>query len=154
MILNISQKQIGKQNKKIVSVPMEFEKQPGNMKELLAFTVENMVNAFNERVKRGTEDATLHSLSEEQMEAMADIGRISFGVIYQSREQDVDQAIETAIMAYADGIVRVFINGELVDVPTDNGSLRPEDLEAYRLDLKEGDEIAFIRLAMLAGRMW
>ena len=154
MILLIRQKQIGKQKKKLAAVPMVFEKTPGNMRELLTFTVENMVNAFNDRVRRGIGDASLHALSEEQLEAMADIGRISFGVIYQPKEQDAGLAVESAVMAYMDGMVRVFINGELIDVPGENGMLKQEDLETYRLDLKEGDEIAFVRLTMLAGRMW
>ena len=154
MILNVKQKQIGKNRKKISSVPMTFEKIPSNMKELIEYTVTIMVESFNDRVKKGSDETNQSPISAEQLDAMADIGRVSFGFIYNEKEQDVSKAVDTAIMAYIDGLVRVFINGELADVPDRDGVIEITDLERYTLDLTEGDEIAFIRLAMLAGRMW
>ncbi len=149
MILHIKQKSNGKKNRRIQTVPMYYEKCPDNLEELLEYTVINMVEAFNERVRKGMSDEGIKSISEEQLKTMADIGKISFGIVYNDKEQDIDKAVETAIMAYIDGMVRIFINGELAgEVDT------KEQLKAYKLNLKEEDEITFVRLTTLAGRMW
>ncbi|MCR5837569.1 MAG: hypothetical protein K6G88_13805 [Lachnospiraceae bacterium] len=154
MILNILQKQIGKNRKKIEPVQMTFEQPPTNLRELIEYTVTIMVESFNERVRKGTEDSNIRLMTDEEIDSMAELGRVAFGIVYNEKEQSVEKAVDTALMAYIDGMVRIFINGELTDVPGNDGVVRLEDLEEYKLNLKDGDEIAFIRLAMLAGRMW
>ena len=75
---------------------------------------------------------------------MAEIGKIAFGDIWNDKEADEEKAIAVAWQAYADGIVRVFVNGQ-------EAEYSETDTE---LDLKDKDEITFVRLAMLAGRMF
>ena len=55
---------------------------------------------------------------------------------------DLEKAIENALQSYEDGIYRVFVNDE------EMGEIDCE------INLKENDELTFVRLTMLAGRMW
>ena len=73
---------------------------------------------------------------------MADIGRITFGICYGDKQQDVQKAVDNAVQAFKDGIVCVFVNDE---------KLLSAD---QKIELKEDDVLSFIRLTMLAGRMW
>ena len=54
----------------------------------------------------------------------------------------MEKAIENALQIYEDGIYWVFVNGEELGKIND------------KLDLQENDELTFVRLTMLAGRMW
>jgi len=63
---------------------------------------------------------------------------------------DLDKSIETALLAYFDGLVCIFINDEIQDFRPE----KVEDLKECKIELKENDTITFVRLAMLAGRMW
>ena len=69
-------------------------------------------------------------------------GKVGFGNIYNEKKADVSRAQENVIMAFEDGLVRVFI-----------GDCEQEKLDD-NIDLKEGDVLTFIRLTFLAGRMW
>lgn len=148
MIVLVNQKSIGK-NKKIRSVPLEYKKVPLNVYELIKETVRIMVDAFIERMRK--KEAPL---TEEQIRDLADIGRVSFGIVYNDAEPDVDKAVETAVTAYRDGLVAIFINDELVEVSSKEPTPTPEELKESKIDLKENDRISFVRLTMLAGRIW
>ena len=67
-----------------------------------------------------------------------------FDLAIPSRENDVDEAtaIQTAIDAVTDGLVRVF-----------KGHAEITDLDA-EIEVAEGDVFTFVRLTMLSGRMW
>ena len=80
--------------------------------------------------------------SEEQIEDMSQIGKIAFGIVYGEKKPDVQKAIETAVQGSEDGLFRVFL-----------GDRELENLDE-KVEFAEGNEITFIRLTMLAGRMW
>lgn len=144
MILNIQVKQMGKKGRHIRPVEMEYVKCPEDVQQLIGETVRMMVADFKRRLKEAKEGQVPAALSEENMQTMAGIGKIAFGDIYNDKEPDEEKAVKTAWQAYADGIVRVFVNGTEAEYQ-DSGT---------GLSLKEGDEITFVRLAMLAGRMF
>ena len=73
---------------------------------------------------------------------MAGVGRITFGICNVDKEQDVDKAIDNALLAFQDGLFCLFINGIQM---TEAGQ---------ETALKEDDVLTFIRLTMLAGRIW
>ena len=73
---------------------------------------------------------------------MAEIGKIAFDLVYGSKDVTLDKAYETALLAYKDGLVRLFV-----------GDTEAGELEAP-LSLKDDDEVTFIRLTFLAGRIW
>ena len=144
MILNIQVKQMGKKGRHIKPLPLEYAAYPQTAQELIEATVRMMVAGFRERQKASQEDKLPQALSEDTIETMAEIGKVAFGEIWNDKEADEEKAVQTAWLAYVDGIVRVFVNGEEAEYSE----------EGTPLTLKEGDEITFVRLAMLAGRMF
>jgi hypothetical protein len=73
---------------------------------------------------------------------MREVGKFAFGVHYNENEIDEAKAIQTAIDAVTDGLVRVF-----------KGNDEITDLDA-EIEIAEGDVFTFVRLTMLSGRMW
>ena len=144
MKLNINIKQMGKKGRRVKPVPFEYDRCPATAGELIEDTVRIMVKAFIERQKLSVESHVPEALSDETMKSMAEIGKIAFGYIYNDKEPNEDKAVDTALLAYEDGMVRLFINGEDVEYKKEGTPIR----------LSEGDEVTFVRLAMLAGRMW
>lgn len=138
--LYVQIKQLGAQSKKVSPVPFEIEGVPSTAEELIVATVKKCVDEYNERVKRG--DVVVSPLEERQIKDMADIGRITFGICHGDKQQDVQKAIENAVQAFKDGIVCVFINDVKLSSPDE------------KIELKEDDVLSFIRLTMLAGRIW
>ncbi len=148
MIVLVNQKSIGK-NKRIKTVPLEYKDVPGNVYDLIEKTVRIMVDEFCKRAK--SKEAPL---SEEQIKDLSEIGRVSFGIIYNDKMPDVEEAVKTAILAYRDGLVALFINDELIEVKSKDPTPTEEELKEYRIELHENDTVTFVRLTMLAGRMW
>ena len=148
MLVNVNQKSIGK-NKGIRTIPLEYKKVPGNIYELIEETVKIMVESFVSSMKRKASP-----LSEQQINDLAQIGKISFGIIYNDKKPDVNKAVEVAVLAYRDGLVRIFINGEPVEAISDIDTPTDDELRNTKIELNEGDTITFVRLTMLAGRMW
>ena len=144
MKLNINIKQMGKKGRRVKPVPFEYDRCPATAGELIEDTVRIMVKAFIERQKLSVESHVPEALSDETMKSMAEIGKIAFGYIYNDKEPNEDKAVDAALLAYEDGMVRLFINGEDVEYKK----------EGTPISLSEGDEVTFVRLAMLAGRMW
>lgn len=70
---------------------------------------------------------------------MSQIGKIGFGIPYGNREADPEEAVETAIQGYEDGLFRFFV-----------GDREVESLDAP-LTLQEEDTITILRLVMLTG---
>ena len=133
MYLNINIKQIGKKGRKVKPVPFEYKRCPASAEKLIEDTVDIMLA---EEVEG--------PLSEETIAAMAEIGKVAFGFIYNEKTPDRDKAVETARLAYVDGMVRIFINGEEAEYK-EGGT---------PISLSEGDEVTFVRLTFLAGCMW
>lgn len=140
MILKINLKQIGERKRKIAPVDFEYEIAPETLRDLIIQTVTGCVAAYNERVRMGANNT--NPLLSEQISDMAYIGKIAFGVNYGGREQETDKAVENALQSFEDGVYRVFLN----------------DIELEKLDdeinVQENDSLTFIKLTMLAGRMW
>ena len=148
MIINVNIKQMGKKGRRIKPVPFEYDRCPETAEELIEETVKIMLSTFKERQKKSTEENIPDVLSEETIKSMAEIGKVAFGYIYNEKEQDEAKAIETAKLAFIDGMVRIFINGEEAEYKEENKE------SGTPINLSEDDEVTFVRLAMLAGRMW
>lgn len=137
MHLYINMKQLGKRKNMVDKVAFSYEKAPEDLRELIGETVKICVADYIDRMDRG--EAVL---SEEQIEDMSQIGKIAFGIVYGEKKPDVQKAIETAVQGFEDGLFRVFL-----------GDRELENLDE-KVEFAEGNEITFIRLTMLAGRMW
>lgn len=135
----VNVKQIGKRKNKIDKKKYEISEKITTVKELLTEFVTINVNEFNNGF---TENDVVPYLTDEKINDLSDAGKISFGVDYNGQKQDLEKAVENALQSYEDGIYRVFINDKEV-----------EGIES-EINLKENDELTFVRLTMLAGRMW
>ena len=139
MKIYVNIKQIGKRKNKIDKKEYEIKGKIETVKDLLIEFVTINVKEFNEGF---TENDVVPYLTDEKINDLSDVGKISFGVDYNGKKQDLQKAIENALQSYEDGIYRVFVNDEELGKIND------------KLDLQENDELTFIRLTMLAGRMW
>ena len=139
MKIFVNVKQIGKRKNKIDKKKYEISEKITTVKELLTEFVTINVNEFNNGF---TENDIVPYLTDEKINDLSDAGKISFGVDYNEQKQELEKAIENALQSYEDGIYRVFVNDE------EMGEIDCE------INLKENDELTFVRLTMLAGRMW
>lgn len=95
----------------------------------------------------------LRAISDREIGGMAAGGKISFGPLSSgvgvgSGTPSEEEARRNVRQCYEDGLFALFIDGEEVA-----GLDQSAPLDAP-VRLKEGSSVAFIRLAMLAGRMW
>lgn len=141
MRLSINVKQLGKRKPAVAPISFEYPKKPSTLRELLQMTVSICVKEYNQRREEPSCDTPL---SEEQINNAATVGKIAFGFSYNTKKADEQEAIDTALLAFEDGLFRLF--------------LEEEELEYTQLDnpltIEEGQTLTFIRLTMLAGRMW
>jgi len=139
MELKIHCKSVSKRRNAIQTISYIYEEPIHTVKDLLAETVKINVAAFEERRENA---ALLKVLTKEEIDDKAEAGKIGFDRIYGDRKPDIKKAVESAIECFQDGLVVIFIEGEQVT-----------KLEE-QLTLKDGDEITFVRMTMLSGRMW
>lgn len=146
MELKVQVKQAGKRQNKITTERLKLEKKPETVGELLQLSVKASRLAFLERMK-GTrsEDQELYSqliLSEERLEEKAASGKVGFGRITNEKTVSEEKAVETARQAFEDGIIALFID-----------NVRYEEFDTP-LSLTGDETVTFVKLTMLAGRMW
>ena len=147
MLIHISVKQAGK--KKPVIAEREIDVGcPQTVRQLLEGIVAQEVAAYNAKTAENAAGWTpqdsliFKALTENEMEDLADTGKIGFGARYNTKQQNSEEAIDNALQSFEDGLYRVFINDEEVH--------RPDE----PLSLQEGARLTFFRLTMLAGRLW
>ena len=136
--IKLEAKQIGRKNALVPSWQIELPlPERVTLRDLLAMIVRSEVEAYNGRQR----DAQfVRALTQSQLEAAAETGKISLG----GREAealfaDAGEAVETAILAFQDGLYYVFLNDEQL-----------EDLNA-EIETKDGMSLMFLRLVALAG---
>ncbi len=139
MNIKITIKQLGKKRSKIADADFTLENRPATVRQLIKESVHTCVSEYNIRVAKN--DAT-KPLTEEELDDMSEIGKIAFGINYGGRLADEEKAVEVAIQAFEDGLVRIF---------KDEDELT--GLEES-IDINENDRLTFIRLAFLAGSMF
>lgn len=135
--LSLSVKQLGR--KKALTTRDytigNFSMQP-TLTELLTRIVTLEVNAF--RVRQA-DNQFLRVLTETQLLEASETGKISLGGQEFKQEVNVDDAIQTAIQAFQDGLYYVF-----------NGETQIEYLtDVVNLELRQ--DIMFLRLVALVG---
>ena len=140
MQVQVNVKRIGKRRNAIEMKPYEIDG-VHDIGTLIAAFVAAEVARFNERAAAG--ETALRYLTNEEIADAATVGKIGFGADYNGQVQDLAAAIENARQSFEDGIYRIFINGDEVG----------DALDAP-VTLRENDAITFVRLTMLAGRMW
>ena len=140
MNIKISIKQIGSRKKGITEKDFFLEDKPRTVGKLITYAVHTCVNEYNKRVEKG-ENIT-SPLSAGDIDAFGEIGKIAFGINYGGKKADMKKAVDDALLAYEDGLFRIFVNGSEAG--------KADDLS----ELCENDNVTFIRLTMLAGGMF
>ena len=133
--IQISAKQLKKRGGVVASCPYVLETVPDTLRQLVTMLVRDGVNSYNDRLR----SRQLQPASKDDMDDMSRVGRIGFGIPFGTREASMEEALETAIRGFEDGLYRVFI-----------GDREIESLDEP-LCLHEGDTITMIRLVMLTG---
>lgn len=139
MKVYIQVKKLGKRIQTVGSIPYELETCPATLRELIACMVNQGVEGYNERLRRGAQNK---ALSEAEIQDMSQVGKVAFGIPFGEREANPQKAVDAALLAFTDGLYRCYIN----------------ELEITELDtpvhLCEDDTIAIIRLVMLTGGLF
>lgn len=135
----VSLKHISNITKKVKEYPFILGSTPNTFRELIEEAVRSCISAYKERVNSANLPAPL---TDEQFDEMREIGKFAFGVHYNENSVDETKAVETAIGAVRDGLVRVFKGNEEIT-----------DLD-QNIEISEDDVLTFVRLTMLSGRMW
>lgn len=135
----VALKHMGNVTKKVKEYPFVLGKTPRTFRELIEESVKSCISAYKARANNAKNPTPL---TDEQFDGMREIGKFAFGVHYNENDVDEAKAIQTAIDAVTDGLVRVF-----------KGNDEITDLDA-EIEITEGDVFTFVRLTMLSGRMW
>lgn len=138
MIIHVNTYSIGNKRTDIRPFPMDLKGAPKTLRDLLVQCVEACVEHQHQRINHPQKRV----FSQEELDNMARVGRIAFGIDWNGTPADPAKAVETALQAYKDGLFRVFQNdGEISGLDTP-------------LSITEGDTLTFIRLTMLSGGGW
>lgn len=132
-------KALGKRKDVMPLKPYELPEGISSLRELLTAFVESEVERYN---SKDTEAPLLSCLTAEEIEAQSETGKVSFGRLWSDQKADKAKAVKTAIQAFDDGLVRVLM----------------DEAELFQLDaplcIREGAVFTFVRLTVLAGRIW
>lgn len=139
MKVKIQVKKLGKSHSKIAPVFYDYRKTwiryEGFWRKLCALIWRNMGRGAGIRRWRPY-------CQRKSMEEQAGAGKITFGLSLQDKVPDYRRAAENACQCFEDGIAVVFLDGKKL-----------EGLEE-KISLRENSELVFVRMTMLAGRMW
>jgi hypothetical protein len=110
--------------------------QPITLRDLIGHVVRAEVTAFKERQ---AERRLLKALTARQIQEGLAAGKVQSGGSELDQHVDAEQAVATAVEAFADGLYLVIVDENEV-----------KELDAA-VALRESSRLTFIRLAMLAG---
>ena len=119
-----------------------IKKKASSLKELGHETIElNDIQTLNDLLYSIKQcNVQLKPHNKEEIQILSNLGKITFENYHE--QGDFNQALNTMIQDFKDGLFRVYLNeNECTDL---NESL----------SLKEENEVVFIKLVMLAGRLW
>ncbi|SEC77273.1 hypothetical protein SAMN04489761_3534 [Tenacibaculum sp. MAR_2009_124] len=138
MNIQIQVKQLGKRKpiieNKMLDVPDLYS--GTSLQIFLETIVKQQVMAFNSRVEN---PEVINFLLPKELETMVLEGKVGFKDTYNFEVAKVKEAQEVALLAFKDGLYKVFL---------DNNEL--EDLEDI-IEFTEENTFTFIRLTFLAG---
>ena len=129
----------GLSRKKVIhQEEMELKNKISTTKDLITELVKINVEKFNKKID---EKDILSIMTNENIAKAARIGKIG-DEVHGDKKANLEKALDTAYLAFEDGLYCIFINDEQTEKLDDS------------LNLKDGDILTLIRLTMLAGRMW
>lgn len=135
----VNVKALGKLRASVEQVPFEIDGNPEDVRDLIIRVVAACVAQFERRAAQGE---VLAAMTADGIADRAMSGKISFGDVNGERSVDLQQAQQNALQCFEDGIYRVFLDGQPL-----------EELDR-KIKLNEQSQLTFVRLTMLAGRLW
>lgn len=135
----VNLKKIGKLRNSIEKVTFNLRDDINTVEGLIEDTVKICVAQYNNRKDHSE---ILENILKSEIDDMASSGKVSFGVNYGEDYANTEKAVKNALQCFEDGIFRVFLNGNNLENLKDT------------IIINENDELTFVRLTMLAGRMW
>ena len=139
MEMKVNVKSVSGKRNRITTVSVPYNRDAMSVRELIEETVNYCVSEYNSRMEN-TE--LMSALLPAEIADKAAQGKVSFGTIYGENHPDLQKAQADALEAFSDGVVAVFADDR-----------RLEDEEEI-LDLTQITSLTFIKLVMLAGRIW
>lgn len=135
IIINVK----GLSRKKVIhQEEVELKNKISTTKDLIKELIKINVEKFNKKID---EKDILSIMTNENIAKTARIGKIG-DEVHGDKKANLEKALDTAYLAFEDGLYCIFINDEQTEKLDDS------------LNLKDGDILTLIRLTMLAGRMW
>jgi hypothetical protein len=131
-------KAIAKRDPLVARTALSIDQPIAGANELIEYIVRHNVAAYN---GQAIDKPIFLYLTDEKIAAGAKCGKVGFADRKNENKQNPDLAVENALSSFRDGIFRLFIN----DVEVTYGE---------KLELSNNAELTFIRLTMLAGRLW
>lgn len=138
MELKVKVKALAKKRPLIDTLPVQVPDHISSANDLVTVIVLDNVRAFNQKQ---SDQPLFQYLTEDEIDNQSVTGKIGFGDKKNDKHQDERRAVENALQCFEDGIFRMLLAGNEVEYGQD---IQPQD----------GDELVFIRLTMLAGRLW
>ena len=138
MYIKVNVKQIGSRRKPVAAEQFFLSKKPETVREMIVESVRTCVEEYNERMDMGEEKP----LEQQQIDAMSQVGKITFGMSYNGKKADFIKAAEHALISYEDGMYKIFVGNQMLEQLEDN------------IEIREESEVTFIRLTMLTGTLW
>jgi hypothetical protein len=120
----------------VIPIPPDNRSDHLRLRDLITRVVREEVAAYNQRQN---ERPLIRFLSKSQIEQAAVAGKISMGGDEAGVLADETTAIDSALLAFTDGIYFVFVD-----------EVQQEDLDA-ELFLKPDSQVTFLRLTPLVG---
>ncbi|MDE6748350.1 MAG: hypothetical protein K2K21_04700 [Lachnospiraceae bacterium] len=139
MKIHVNLKSISKRKASVKPVTIEIKGRPATLREFILAVVETGVDDYNQRAENTD---LLSCLTKEEISEKAQAGKVGFGINYGESKASLTAAQENAIQCFEDGVYRIFQDDEPL-----------EALDAP-VSITEEDVFTFVRLTMLAGRMW
>lgn len=140
MDLKVNIKQVGKKAV-AASLSLHYETEPETLRELIEVTVRLCVNAYRDKAQSG--DRPVKPLGKAEIEEKSVMGAITFGLLSANGAvPEEEEAAAVAIQGFKDGLYRVF-----------SGEEELTELSEKPM-LANGDVLTFVRMTMLAGRLW
>jgi hypothetical protein len=144
--LFVQLKQIGKRKPVVEKQAIEIPETVQTLRQLLAQIVREHVEMFNQKNEIGnwTKYLTNHHDHNNNLdlEIVAESGKVGFDAKYNDKKHPPDKAVAAVLLAFEDGLFRVFCDDNELD-----------NLDNI-ISFDNGNTLTFIRLTMLAGRSW
>ncbi|HML47601.1 MAG TPA: hypothetical protein PKE04_12725 [Clostridia bacterium] len=131
-------KQAGKKSA-LTQTPLALPENTGTLRQMIEHIAGTNAAAYN---AKAADSDLIRYLLQDEIESQAATGKVGFGRRYGQADADPHESVQAALLAFTDGLYRVFV----------------DEAEVLALDeaipLREGSSVAFIRLVFLAGSLW